>query len=385
MAVPLPLHSTLAFEMIDQWKRLIAARADDRDRIGQAVYNVLEEAVECVRQSNDWLSAARCCDWGFAACQCDPTEAAVASGLTGQLRDLHFPKATVEFHRGVFLVGQSNLESAIEYFRMSARDFTHSQVLAPHSSSAAVGACLALWACGRVAFVQQDWGEALRAYENAAHLLDQRDARTHLLRQLIETEIQQTRQALRQYLRTQPSGARAHSRVHTHAVADPPVRRIPILARIAAGTPLPTGEGVPINQSDPDLVCGEIWVDAEHAQGAEFGLLVKGDSMHDAGMCNGDYALIRPQREANNGDIAAVMIIRQGDDDHATLKKYYREKDHWLLRPMNARYKPIVVVARDDRERIVREYARRNMDVEVKVDATVYVVGRVVAIWRAMG
>ncbi len=222
MAVPLPLHSTLAFEMIDQWKRLIDARADDRDRIGQAVYNVLEEAVECVRQSNDWLSAARCCDWGFAACQCDPTEAAVASGLTGQLRDLHFPKATVEFHRGVFLVGQSNLESAIEYFRMSARDFTHSQVLAPHSSSA-------------------------------------------------------------------------------------------------------------------------------------------------------------------NGDIAAVMIIRQGDDDHATLKKYYREKDHWLLRPMNARYKPIVVVARDDRERIVREYARRNMDVEMKVDATVYVVGRVVAIWRAMG
>jgi len=378
-------HSTLAFEMIDQWNHLIGEHDEDRDRIGKVVYNVLEEAVECARQSNDWLSAEKCCDWGFAVCQCDPTDVAAVTGLTGQLHDTNFPKATVEFHRGVFLLGQSNLESAMEYFRMSARDFAHSQTATPQGNSASVGACLAMWALGRVAFAQKDWGKALRAYEQAVRLADRRDPRAALLNQLIEQEIQQTRQAIHQHLHAPPNTSRAQARTTARATADPSLRRIPILARIAAGTPLPTGAGEPFEQIDPDLVWGEILIDQEHARDATFGLVVRGDSMIDAGICDGDCALIRAQQEANNGDIAAVMILREGDDDQATLKRYYREPDHWLLRPMNSRYRPIVVAARSDRERIVREYARRNMDVDVKVDATVRVVGRVVAIWRSVG
>lgn len=371
-------HSDLAYEIIEQWTRLVGTRAPDRERIGQAVCNVLDEAVECARRSNDWRKAEQCCAIGFDICQCDPTEKAEVTGLTGRSRDPHFSKAATEFHYGVFLLGQSKLESALEYFRMSARDFAHSFHVEVSHNSSSVGACLARWACGKVEFARQVWGQALHAYQYALDSLDKRDTRAEELRRMLEQEITTTRQAIRQHQHA-PANSSSTARV---APQSPKLRCIPILARIAAGTPLPTGDGTPFDRIDPDNLLGAIFLDEEHARDATFGLLVKGDSMCEAGILDGDCALIRKQEDAANGTIAVVRIVHEGYDEEATLKKYFKESDHWCLKPANRRYKPIVVVSRGDRERIVREYAKQGIEVDARVGANVLVIGRVVGIWR---
>lgn len=373
-------HSALAYEVIERWRQFVGSRQDDRERIGQAVCNVLDEAIECAQRANDWAAAERCCAIGFAICQYNPSEKAEIAGLTGRARDLDFPKAATEFHYGVFLLGQSKLESAIEYFRMSARDFAHSFHVEVSSNSSSVGACLARWACGKVEFARRAWGQALQAYQYALDSLDQRDTRAEGLRQMLEREIDQTRQAIHRQQHSQANPASAPQRATSHSATS--FRRIPILARVAAGTPLPTDDGTPFDQIDPDNLLGEIFLDEEHARGATFGLQVKGDSMSEVGILDGDYALIRKQEDADNGATAVVRVVREGYDEEATLKKYFKERDHWRLEPANPRYKPIVVVAKSDREQIVREYAKRDIDVDIRVDANVLVIGRVVGIWR---
>lgn len=374
-------NSILAFEILNQWKEMIGDRSEDREKIGPAVCKLLDEAVECVRQLNNWTEAERCCDWGFDVCQRDPADQLTVTGMTGQIRDLHFPQAAIQFHRGVFLLGQSKLGTASEYFRMSARSFFHSHGVSV-SSAAMVGACLSHWACGKVTFVGQEWGKALQAYQHALDLIDKRDARAEDLRRLITSEIEVTQLAIRRQLHTQPHTSptpRSSSRPSGSSLC-----YVPILAKIAAGTPLPTGDGMPFGNIDPDNLLGELFLDAEHARGAIFGLLVKGDSMCEAGIFDGDYALIRKQEDATNGAVAAVRIERAGYEDEATLKKYFKESEHWFLEPANRRYKPIVVVARSERERIVREYAKRGIEVDARVDANVKMIGRVVAVWRRM-
>jgi SOS-response transcriptional repressor LexA len=384
--MPTQQNSALAFEIINNWQRMIGERREDRERIGLAVCNLLDEALECVRQFDSWAEAERCCDWGVNVCQTDPMEEAAVAATTGQKRDLNFPKAAVQFYRGVFLIGQSKLDTAIEYLRMSARDFAQSSTVlsqSPSLNSSAIGAALAHWALGRVAFAKREWGLSFRAYQNALSSIDSRDPRAADLRRILENDIVETRRAIHRQLsaRSQSSTTSRHESSSSSVVSS--VCYIPILARIVAGTPLPSGDGTPFDQIDPDNLLGEIFLDEEHARGATFGLLVRGDSMREAGILDGDYALIRKQEDAANGTIAVVRIVREGYDEEATLKKYFKENDHWLLKPENpAGYKPIVVVAKSDRERIVREYAKRGTDVDVRVDANVLVIGRVVGIWR---
>ena len=77
----------------------------------------------------------------------------------------------------------------------------------------------------------------------------------------------------------------------------------------------------------PDVMLG----DGEH-----FILLVRGDSMIEAGILDGDYIIVRRQQEANNGDIVVAMI-----DDSATVKRFYKENGHFRLQPENSAMEPI--------------------------------------------
>ena len=67
-------------------------------------------------------------------------------------------------------------------------------------------------------------------------------------------------------------------------------------------------------------------------------LKVKGDSMINAGILNGDYIIIKQQNTANNGDIVAALI-----EDEATVKTFYKEHGHFRLQPENPDYEPIIV------------------------------------------
>lgn len=70
-----------------------------------------------------------------------------------------------------------------------------------------------------------------------------------------------------------------------------------------------------------------------------FALKVKGDSMMDDGILEGDYVVVEPCQTPKNGDIVVALINK----DEVTLKRFYREKDHIRLQPANKKYKPIIV------------------------------------------
>ena len=102
---------------------------------------------------------------------------------------------------------------------------------------------------------------------------------------------------------------------------------IPVVGRVTAGQPILAEENVDEYIPIPDAMLG----DGEH-----FILLVKGESMIQAGIMDGDYVVVRKQQEANNGDIVVAMI-----EDSATVKRFYKEHGHFRLQPENPTMDPI--------------------------------------------
>ena len=102
---------------------------------------------------------------------------------------------------------------------------------------------------------------------------------------------------------------------------------IPVVGRVTAGLPILAEENVDEYIPIPDAMLG----DGEH-----FILLVKGESMIQAGIMDGDYVVVRKQQEANNGDIVVAMI-----EDSATVKRFYKEHGHFRLQPENPTMDPI--------------------------------------------
>jgi repressor LexA len=107
---------------------------------------------------------------------------------------------------------------------------------------------------------------------------------------------------------------------------------LPLLGEIAAGGPLLADQNVEEYVAMPEqLVRG----------GADFILRVKGDSMIDAGILDGDLVVVRKTETARNGDIVVALA---GDDesvDEATVKRYFRENGRVRLQPENAALEPI--------------------------------------------
>lgn len=102
---------------------------------------------------------------------------------------------------------------------------------------------------------------------------------------------------------------------------------IPIIGRVTAGTPILAVENI----EDSFPVPYEIVKDYE-----AFMLQVRGDSMIDAGILDGDYVLVKKQETAKDGDIVIALL-----DDEATIKRFYKEKNRIRLQPENEFMDPI--------------------------------------------
>ena len=76
-------------------------------------------------------------------------------------------------------------------------------------------------------------------------------------------------------------------------------------------------------------------------KGTNFMLTVRGESMIEAGIFDGDYILVQQQSTANNGDIVVAMV--DGFESEATVKTFYKEADHIRLQPENSSMSPIIV------------------------------------------
>ena len=115
-------------------------------------------------------------------------------------------------------------------------------------------------------------------------------------------------------------------------LVDHPVVRtseLPIVGRVAAGAPNLALENVE----------GRVNLDRQWVNGDDcFLLRVKGDSMIGAGILPSDLVIVRPQPMVENGQIAVVLI-----DGEATVKRFYREKDHIRLEPENPEMEPTII------------------------------------------
>ena len=107
---------------------------------------------------------------------------------------------------------------------------------------------------------------------------------------------------------------------------------IPIVGRVAAGTPILAEENIEGSFPVPARFAGN---------GSSFMLRVRGESMIEAGIMDGDLILVQQTKEANNGEIVVAMI--DGFESEATVKTFYKEKDHIRLQPENISMSPIIV------------------------------------------
>lgn len=104
---------------------------------------------------------------------------------------------------------------------------------------------------------------------------------------------------------------------------------VPVIGKITAGQPILAVENITDSFPIPIDFVGN---------SESFMLTVRGESMIEAGIFDGDYILVKRQNTAENGEIVVALI-----DDEATVKTFYKEKDHIRLQPENSTMDPIIV------------------------------------------
>jgi repressor LexA len=102
---------------------------------------------------------------------------------------------------------------------------------------------------------------------------------------------------------------------------------LPLIGQVAAGQPVLAEENIEEYVSVPEMAGGD--------DGAYL-LRVRGDSMKNAGIIEGDLVVVRPQDTADDGDVVVALV-----GEEATVKRFYREADHIRLQPENATMEPI--------------------------------------------
>jgi repressor LexA len=103
---------------------------------------------------------------------------------------------------------------------------------------------------------------------------------------------------------------------------------LPLVGSVAAGSPILAEENIEDYLEVPDVVGGE---------DGDYILRVRGESMKDAGILEGDFVVVRPTERARDGEIVVALV----GDDEATVKRFFREKDRVRLQPENKSMKPI--------------------------------------------
>jgi repressor LexA len=109
--------------------------------------------------------------------------------------------------------------------------------------------------------------------------------------------------------------------------------RLPLVGQVAAGGPLLAEQNVEDYLGVPEPLA--------RGDGEEFLLRVKGDSMIDAGILDGDYVVVRRAQDARNGEIVVALAGEDESADEATVKRFFRENGRIRLQPENSALEPI--------------------------------------------
>ena len=137
-------------------------------------------------------------------------------------------------------------------------------------------------------------------------------------------------------LRRDPTKPRAldligHRRESRADEAEPELQKLPLLGQIAAGGPLLAEENIEDELAVPEPL----------GRRADFLLRVKGESMIDAGILDGDILVVQRAQDARNGEIVVALAGDDESADEATVKTFYREDGRVRLQPENELFEPI--------------------------------------------
>ncbi|MBA2568885.1 MAG: transcriptional repressor LexA [Actinobacteria bacterium] len=130
---------------------------------------------------------------------------------------------------------------------------------------------------------------------------------------------------------TKPRALELTDRVRSQPADD--VHRLPLLGEIAAGGPLLAEQNIQEHLAVPDTLA--------RGDGEEFLLRVKGDSMINAGILDGDIVVVHRQADARNGEIVVALAGQDEGADEATVKRFFREGGRVRLQPENDSLDPI--------------------------------------------
>ena len=111
---------------------------------------------------------------------------------------------------------------------------------------------------------------------------------------------------------------------------------IPVMGTIAAGEPLDI-----FSDSPQSVDVGQQIAESENS----YALIVRGRSMIEDHICDGDYVVVKPQATCQNGDIVVAVHMQEGVSGSATLKRFFQEKEHDRVRlqPANSELEPILI------------------------------------------
>jgi repressor LexA len=128
-------------------------------------------------------------------------------------------------------------------------------------------------------------------------------------------------------LRRDPTKPRAIEVLVDKAKAAAATTGLPLVGQVAAGQPVLAEENIEEYVAVPPIAGGD---------DGQFVLRVKGDSMKDVGIYEGDHVIVRNQETAANGEIVVALV-----GEEATVKRFFREADHVRLQPENEDFEPI--------------------------------------------
>ncbi|MGG0718629.1 transcriptional repressor LexA [Robertmurraya massiliosenegalensis] len=135
-------------------------------------------------------------------------------------------------------------------------------------------------------------------------------------------------------IRRDPTKPRAIEILEADEEANIPKSRVvnvPVVGKVTAGLPITAIENVEEYFPLPERFAA----DDEHV----FMLEIMGESMIEAGILDGDFVIVRQQQSASNGDIVVAMT----EEDEATVKRFFKEKDYIRLQPENSTMEPIIL------------------------------------------
>ncbi|MFZ0368865.1 MAG: transcriptional repressor LexA [Halobacillus sp.] len=136
------------------------------------------------------------------------------------------------------------------------------------------------------------------------------------------------------YIRRDPTKPRAIEVIELeedHSIPRSEASYAPVIGKVTAGSPITAVENIEEYVPLPDSLAG--------TDDNTFVLVVQGESMIEAGILDGDMVIVRQQQTAQNGDIVVAMT----EDEEATVKRFFKERNHIRLQPENATMEPIIL------------------------------------------